>query len=51
MGKFFKKLVESFRALYLINFYKNNHLSIDVVPGGDTVSIGRPNWKDRVPAS
>lgn len=48
VGKFFKKLVESFRVLYLINFYKNNYLLIDVVLGGDIVFIGRFNWKDRV---
>ena len=32
-----------------INLYKNKCLSVDVVSEGDDVTVGRHNWKNRLP--
>ena len=49
MGRLLKELVKSLRVLYLINLYKNKCLSVDVVSEGDDVTVGRHNWKNRLP--
>ena len=49
MGKFSKESVKSLRVLYLINLYKNECLSVDVVSEDDYVTVDRPNWKNTLP--
>ena len=48
-GKVLKRIGGKFES-FVFNLHKNKCLSIDVISEGDDVTIGRPNWKNRLPA-